>query len=132
MLPDGPILFFDGDCGLCNRSVRMLIKMDRQTCLYFAPLQGSTAKEALSEALRQELSSAILVLPNGQRYTRSDSALQAIILTGSPWRFLAKPALRFPKSWRDSVYNWIARNRSRFFKNSCPLGSRVAPGRLLD
>lgn len=132
MLPDGPILFFDGDCGLCNRSVRMLLKMDRHTRLYFAPLQGRTAQEVLPEDLRNELSSAILVCPNGQRFTRSDSALQAIILTGSPWRHLARPSLLLPKSWRDGVYNWIARNRSRFFSQTCPLDTQVAKGHLLD
>ena len=40
----GPVLFFDGVCGLCDRTVTWLFEHDRRHVLRFAPLQGETAK----------------------------------------------------------------------------------------
>ncbi len=42
-----PVLFFDGECGLCNRVVRRLLALDRRGTLRFAPLQGPTAQSYL-------------------------------------------------------------------------------------
>ena len=42
-----PVLFFDGECGLCNRLVRLLLRLDRKAVLRFGPLQGSTAQQYL-------------------------------------------------------------------------------------
>ncbi len=38
------IVFFDGVCGFCDRSVLWLIERDSQARLHFAPLQGQTAQ----------------------------------------------------------------------------------------
>src|SRR5258708_13937257 len=39
-----PILFFDGVCGLCNRTVDFVLQEDRDRRFLFAPLQGETFK----------------------------------------------------------------------------------------
>jgi predicted DCC family thiol-disulfide oxidoreductase YuxK len=39
----GPVLFFDGECGLCNRVVRLMLRLDRRGRLRYAPLQGLRA-----------------------------------------------------------------------------------------
>ena len=38
-----PIVFYDGDCGLCDRFVRWMLRRDRGHHYRFAPLQGETA-----------------------------------------------------------------------------------------
>ena len=42
-----PVLFFDGECGLCQRLVRGLLKLDQRGGLRLAPLQGPTAQDWL-------------------------------------------------------------------------------------
>src|SRR5260370_34879595 len=37
----GPVLLYDGVCGLCNASVSMVLRHDRQGTLRFAALQSS-------------------------------------------------------------------------------------------
>ncbi|MBK7537805.1 MAG: DUF393 domain-containing protein [Myxococcales bacterium] len=37
-----PVILYDGQCGLCHRSVRWLVRRDRGR-LFYAPLQGPTA-----------------------------------------------------------------------------------------
>lgn len=116
------ILFYDGDCGICTRSVRFLLKRDRQRRLHFAPLQGTTAQSLLPEGLRQELSTAVYRRKEGEVYLRSDAVLNALIDTGSAWRVIARVLLWFPKGFRDPAYNWIARNRERLSpKGACEL-----------
>jgi predicted DCC family thiol-disulfide oxidoreductase YuxK len=41
------LVLYDGDCGLCDRSVQWLLDHDPEGVLHFAPLEGPTA-----EALR--------------------------------------------------------------------------------
>ena len=42
------IVFYDGECGLCQRSVQWLLNRDKKKILFYAPLQGETAKELLT------------------------------------------------------------------------------------
>lgn len=127
-----PILFYDGDCGLCSRSVRFLMRRDRSGALYYAPLQGETAARRLNEKLRESLSTIVYRRADGTTLIRSNAVLQALIDTGSRWRFFARPALRVPRRWRDGIYNWIAARRKLFFrKGACPLPSPEERRQLL-
>lgn len=50
------IVFFDGDCLLCNKVVKWIVKHEKpeEDLLNFAPLEGETAKEMLSGELLSE------------------------------------------------------------------------------
>ncbi|MFP4673731.1 MAG: thiol-disulfide oxidoreductase DCC family protein [Opitutales bacterium] len=131
-----PILFFDGECGFCTRSVRFLMIIDRQATLCFAPLQGETAKERLPETLRESLSTVVYCRPtptgDPDVLLRSDAILYAMIDTGNCTRCFARAALSLPKNFRDSAYNWIAKNR-RFLVpgKACKLPSKRKREQLL-
>ncbi len=134
---DRAILFYDGDCGLCNRSVRFLIKRDRIDWLRYAPIQGETAATKLDAELRENLSTVIYLreTPDGEEETllKSDAALNAVIDIRSHWRWLAYPARCLPRGWRDRVYDWVAQNRHRFFGNArCTLPTEEEQARLLN
>jgi len=127
------IVFYDGDCALCSRSVRMLARMDPEHRLYFAPLQGRTAQRRLPQDLCEQLKTAVFLNEANQYTLRSTAILQAVIATGSRWRLLAKCLLKLPVRWRDGGYNWVAKNRHRLFlSQQCPLDSAIAPQQLLD
>mgnify|MGYP000479251079 CR=1 FL=1 len=55
--PSGPVLFFDGECGLCNRIVRLLLWLDDHLLIdtaqrgLAAPLNYSFAAGARPPAL---------------------------------------------------------------------------------
>ena len=42
-----PVLLYDGECGLCNRLVRLLLRADRAGRLNYAPLQSGPAQTYL-------------------------------------------------------------------------------------
>lgn len=100
------------------------MQRDRPGFLYYAPLQGETATARLGAERRESLSTVVYQRSNGDVLLRSDAVLHALIDIDSSWRFLARPALLIPSSWRDRIYDWIAARRKKFFsKGSCPLPS---------
>jgi Uncharacterized protein conserved in bacteria len=42
---DDHLLFYDGDCGFCHRSITLIHDYDKKKKFLFAPLQGETAKK---------------------------------------------------------------------------------------
>ncbi len=131
--PDTPVLFYDGECGLCSRSVGFLMRRDRSRLLYYAPLQGETAAGRLDASLRQSLSTVVYQRTNGDTLLRSDAILHVLIDIGSGWRLLARPALYLPRAWRDWVYDWVAARRHKFFrKGACRIPSPAESQRILN
>lgn len=126
-----PVLFFDGECGLCNRTVRWLMARDRRRVLRFAPLQGSLAAQKLPPLPGYDEGSVVFWDDEGLHY-RSDATLRAVARLGAHWRF-ASVLLLVPKTVRDSIYRLIARNRLRWFGRveSCALLSPEDCDRLL-
>ncbi len=137
-MPDatGPVLFFDGGCGLCHNSVRILIALDRKGRLTFAPLGGELFDERVPPEARAGLpDSLVLSTPDGQLHVRSAAVLRALEEIGGFWRFAAKLVRMIPAVLRDRLYDAIARARHRWFKKPktvCPLMPPELRGRFRD
>jgi predicted DCC family thiol-disulfide oxidoreductase YuxK len=115
------VIFFDGVCNLCNRTVDFLIRRDKKRILRYAPLQGDAAREMLAPDFFEALPSVVFLDRTGV-YQRSTAVLRAAAKLGGVWS-LAKWLLIIPRPIRDSVYNWIGKNRYKWFgkKDSCRL-----------
>lgn len=131
---DKPILLFDGICNLCNGSVLWVIRHDPRNQFRFASLQSEVGRQLLAEAgLPAAALNTVVLHADGRFYTRSDAALGVLSHLGSPWSWLG--ALRvIPRSIRNVVYDWIARNRYRWFgkKDSCMIPTPELRSRFLD
>jgi predicted DCC family thiol-disulfide oxidoreductase YuxK len=116
------IVFYDGVCGLCNRSVRVLIKLDRQKILKFASLQSGFAKETLKGKELDIDSGTIVFLDNEKILVKSNAIIQILHSFGGIYRLVSLLYI-IPLQWRDSIYDWISRNRYRWFGKyeSCPM-----------
>ncbi len=114
---EGPLLLFDGECGLCTSSVRFILARDRTQELRFASLQSELGRRVLEgHGLDpDELSTLVLVDRDGDVALRSTAALR---VAGEhlrfPWR-LAVVLRVVPRVLRDGVYRWVSRNRIRWF-----------------
>jgi predicted DCC family thiol-disulfide oxidoreductase YuxK len=107
------IVFFDGVCGLCNRFIDRLLTMKGSGTLRFAPLQGSTAQDRLPAGMADALNS-VVYLREGVVLQRSDAALRVLTDLGG-WNSVYRVLFIVPRPLRDFVYDWIARNRYRWF-----------------
>lgn len=108
------------------------MQRDKHAYLFYAPIQGELATKLLDPELGKTLSTAIYRNPSGLVRLRSEAVLHALIDIRSGWRFLARPALIIPRSWRDGIYNWVAARRHKWFsKESCSLPSAEESRQLL-
>lgn len=115
------IILFDGVCNLCNSSVQFVIQRDSNKVFRYAALQSDFAKNLL-ESLNQsapDVESVILV--DGETvYYRSNAALRIAKHLNGAWPMLSI-FLIVPRFIRDAVYNFIGRNRYKWFgkQESC-------------
>jgi len=134
------ILLYDGECGLCQRIVRWMLRHDPMGQLHFAPLQQPLGVEILARHTldARQTDSAVLVRHFGEAAEcvdlRSDAILGCLRVLGGGWAFLAFVIRLVPHALRDGVYNWLARNRHGLFANgeSCNLPTPTEHARFLD
>jgi predicted DCC family thiol-disulfide oxidoreductase YuxK len=131
------IILFDGVCNLCSASVNFIIDHDTRKIFRFASLQSEFSKELISntsrkyqvytaeglllidEKIQKELNSlnSIIYFENGVFYTKSEAALRIAKHLDGIYRFISIGKI-LPSSLRDSIYEYIARNRYRWFGKS--------------
>lgn len=130
---DHPILLFDGVCNLCNGAVQWVIRHDADARFRFAPLQSEIGRRLLERAgLPGEELSTVVLYDEGRIFTRSDVPLQVFERLGLPWSLLTPLGLA-PRRLRDAVYDWVARNRYRWFghRESCMIPTPELKSRFL-
>ncbi|MBK1875643.1 thiol-disulfide oxidoreductase DCC family protein [Pelagicoccus mobilis] len=126
------IVFFDGVCGFCNKSVDLLIRLDDDEVLRFAPLQGDTAKSVLSDARRENLDT-ICFFDGDSVFTKTRALLEIGRAIGGGLQ-LSYPLVVVPARLRDPVYDWVAERRYRWFgkSDSCRMPSPEERRLFLD
>lgn len=136
LIPEGTlIILFDGVCNLCDTSIQFIIKRDPKHIFRFASLNSDLGKQLLKERQidRSKIDSIVLVDPKIAYYIKSSAALEiAKRLKG--WPKLLAAFLIFPLWLRDPVYDFIARNRYRWFgkKESCMIPNTSLKSLFLD
>jgi predicted DCC family thiol-disulfide oxidoreductase YuxK len=131
---DKPVILFDGVCNLCNRSVQFIIKRDTKKKFLFASLQGKTGGEILKKFDLPVNDFNSFILAEGDRiYTRSTAALRIARQLSGGWKLLYGFMI-IPAFIRNAVYNWIARNRYKWFgkKDECMIPTPELKERFLD
>ena len=109
------VVFFDGVCNLCNRSVNFLIKNDKKGVLKFASLQSEFAKKTLPKTLlnNKDLDS-ILFYTEGKYYEKSNAILKLCTILGG-FFYVFQFGYLLPPFLRNGLYMLIANNRYRWF-----------------
>ena len=109
------VVFFDGDCGLCQKSIQVFFDLDQEQVLRFAPLQGETASENLPPEYRREenLQTMVYLVEAGESKTirqKSDAVLHLLSDAGGFGRILSLSRI-VPLGIRNQVYDFIANRR---------------------
>jgi predicted DCC family thiol-disulfide oxidoreductase YuxK len=116
-----PVVFYDGDCGFCNRSVQFILDHERGEDIHFCALQSETAKEFFREQNLPEPDLSTFYFWNGkQLYERSSGGLRVASHLKAPYSWLRIFTI-VPKFIRNGVYNWIARRRHKLASQQCAL-----------
>ncbi len=125
-----PVLFFDGDCSLCNGAVRFILKHEKNQDIHFAALESDYAAE---EFAGLELPDSLVFKIGNQVFIKSAAVFKvAEHLKGWPRLFRI---FRFlPNSLLNWKYDFVARHRKRIFGHSqhCGLSLDKDRSRFLD
>ncbi len=116
-----PLIIFDGLCVLCSGGLQWMLARDAHGSSRFAAIQ-QPVPQALYRHYNLDAASfdTFMVLVDGVPYTRWDGVLAAGRTLPAPWRWLAWLGRAVPDFIGDPLYDWVQRNRLRWF------GSRAA------
>ncbi len=109
------VLFFDGECGFCSKSVRRVYQLDPKGAIEFAPLQGElSGKLGLGKYADKDGGSMVILRESdGEMFTKGDAWVVLGKTLGGVWKVLAAAFSLFPKQIRDWAYDLVANNRYR-------------------
>ena len=128
------IIFFDGVCNLCNGFVQFIIRHDPAGRFRFAALQSEAGQVLLAEHGLPPVAEpeSVLLLSGGQLYSHSSAVLRIARGLGGVWALAGVGGL-LPRTWRDALYRFVARNRYRWFgrQESCMLPTPELRARFL-
>ncbi len=132
-LPEGPVMLYDGVCGLCAKSVRWILHHEKDHAMWFAPLQGPTAAAFRAKYPQiPETIDTVVYIDGGRAFVRSKAFLYMTNRFRAPWRWLY--AFRWwPAILGDLGYRLVAALRYKLFGkvDSCELPSPENRARFL-
>lgn len=111
------MVLFDGTCNLCNRSVQILLRLDRGRRLRYAALQGNWGQTHVPGPVAVE--STMFFWEKGKLFGGYEAVLRIgrVLYPGLRFLFdlLAAKTLAYPG---QRLYAFIARNRYAWFGQS--------------
>ena len=123
MIENKSVILFDGVCNLCNASIDFIIKRDKKDKFRVGALQEEAGKKLLSKfQVNPEYLDSLVLVEEDQVYFRSTAALRIARNLSGLWP-LFYGFIILPSGIRDLIYDWIGKNRYRWFgkKNTCRL-----------
>jgi len=104
------IVFYDGNCGLCQRSIAFLYYADKTKKLLFAPLNGVTFRKYFKEDLA--ILNSVIVYSDDKVYEKSSAVFEICKILGGVYNFFLVFKI-VPPFILDKIYEIIAARRSR-------------------
>lgn len=108
------IILFDGFCNLCNGTVNFLIQKDRKKQFRFVPLQSEKGKSLIHKFQIPLETDSVILIKNDKVFLESDAAIEIAAMLNYPWK-VGVITKYIPTKIRNKLYQWIAKNRYRWF-----------------
>lgn len=111
-----PLIIFDGECGLCTGGVRWMMLRDKKRKIRFESIQQPVPQALYRHfGLDAEQFDTFMVLADGRAFLRWRGVCEAANLLPPPWRWLGRLGRLVPLFIGDRIYDWVQRNRFRWF-----------------
>jgi len=129
------LILFDGVCNLCNEAVLNIIKQDKKDIFLFTALQSNTGKNIINELGidTSKIDSIVLYIPGEDYFIKSEAALKIANEFYGLWKLIQVFRI-FPVFFNDFFYDFIARNRYRWFekKEECMIPTKKLNSKFLN
>lgn len=116
------IVFFDGDCGVCNFWVQWILERDKKDRFMFASLQSDFGQKFLSErGLNTKIFNTIYLWSPGSYYLEKSKAILKITnVLGGIYKLSGLGKI-IPSFLSDKVYDIVSKNRMKLANQKCYL-----------
>lgn len=116
------IVFFDGDCGVCNFWVQWILERDKKDEFLFASLQSDFGQKFLSDrGLDTKVFNTLYLWKPEQYYVeKSQAVLKIAGLLGGIYK-LSGIGKIIPRFLSDQMYDMVSRNRMKLANQKCYL-----------
>ncbi|WP_244444986.1 thiol-disulfide oxidoreductase DCC family protein [Oceanobacillus jeddahense] len=116
------IILFDGECHVCDTFVQFILNKDTENQFLFTSLQSEAGIYLRKKYRVPDNLDSVLLIDGEKIYIKSDAALKVLQNIPLPWKLLTVGKI-LPYFIRDALYDFIARNRHKWFgkKQACRL-----------
>jgi predicted DCC family thiol-disulfide oxidoreductase YuxK len=127
------LIFFDGDCGICNFWVQWILERDKKDQFLFASLQSDFGQKFLAErGLNTKVFNTLYLWKPGQYYLeKSKAVLKIANLIGGIYRFSVLGKI-IPFYLSDKLYDIVSKNRMKIANQKCYLPTPHQRAKFID
>lgn len=127
------LIFFDGDCGICNFWVQWILERDKKDQFMFASLQSDFGQKFLAErGLNTKVFNTMYLWKPGQYYLeKSKAVLKIANLIGGIYRFSVLGKI-IPFYLSDKLYDIVSKNRMKIANQKCYLPTPHQRAKFID
>lgn len=128
-----PVILFDGVCNFCNSAVNFVIKRNAKANIFFTPMQSDAGQKLLQQYnLPVHDMQSFIFIDEGKVYKQSTAAFRVCRYLRGLWP-VCYGLIIIPNFIRDGIYNWIAKNRYKWFgmRQTCMMPTPEVKARFL-
>lgn len=103
------IIYYDGFCNLCSRSINMVEKFSAHNTFLFSEINSSELPKGIG------IDYIIVKKADGTILTKSDAVRFILMNMSKPFKWLGALIGILPQYIQDAFYMFVARNRYRIF-----------------
>lgn len=129
-----PVIIFDGLCVLCSAGVRWMTARDPRGASRFAAIQSPLPRALYGHyGLDADRFDTFMVLSEGRAHVKWRGLLAAARTMPAPWWQLGEAGRIVPAFIGDIAYDWVQRNRLRWFgkRDSCLTPGEIGASRVM-
>ena len=121
-------ILFDSKCNLCSKTVKRVMKLDKNKLFKFISNKSEYGKNIISKNNLNSVTTETIVLftTENKFLIKSDAAI-SIAVKLNPLFLIFNTLFIVPKKIRDRVYDYVAKNRYKWFgeNESCDITNEI-------
>ena len=121
-------ILFDSKCNLCSKTVKRVMKLDKNKLFTFISNKSEYGKNIISKNNLNSITTETIVLfTNENKFLIKSDAAISIAVNLNPLFLIFNILFIVPKKIRDRVYDYVAKNRYKWFgeNESCDITNEI-------